>query len=233
MDLINCIFQYFKLKISIVWLCILILISLTIYYTFPNIKPEILAVVLSPLFTLSILIILEEYKAKWNSKYEAFKNIYANRGSLLNEKSIEYLNSIDITFIDDKKVRKCWKELFARLTKRTEISAQKECEEKEKLVAEKTKLAEEKIKLTEEKIKVLSQLLAQIDKEINIKLVELINSMAISLGLNKDISYYDISESYTPAGFGIGKTVTEVNYYQAGSKFFENNTINSSNKDNN
>lgn len=97
-------------------LIMLILISL-LMYKITHIKPELLAIIASPLFTLSILSILEEYKAKWISRYETFKVLYANRGSLVNYDVIKHLNMIDIVFFDDLKVRKCWKILYDELSR--------------------------------------------------------------------------------------------------------------------
>ena len=70
--------------------------------------------IFSPLFTLSILPIVEEYKSKWNTKYETFKFLYANRDNLVNYNVVQHLNLIDIVFINDKKVRKCCRKDFRR-----------------------------------------------------------------------------------------------------------------------
>lgn len=178
---------YIKQRISVFWLVALIIISLIIYKV-THIKPELLAIIVSPLFTLSILAILEEHKVKWNSKYETFKILYANRGNLVNYEIVKYLNIIDIVFIDDIKVRKCWKNLYEELRQ-----------------------------------------VHPSFKDQNSKIIELLNAMAVSLGLNKNIEYSDISNVYYPNGLlnfdelQENKNKLEIKYYENGSHFFEAN----------
>lgn len=183
---------------------ILILFAI-LMYNFTPLDKEFLGLVISPFTTLLIFLILEDHKVKWNSKYEAFKTLYANRGKIINDKTINCLNSIDILFIDDKKVRGCWKKLYETFNKGTEIKVLK------------TNAANEKH---------LQEILELENKNFNnmqIGLVELLMSMSIALGLNKDISYSNLSEFYDPAGFSERKAKddAELNYYQTGAKFFQ------------
>ncbi len=176
--------QYIRQRINIFWLIGLIIVSLLIYKVM-HIKAELLAIIVSPLFTLSILSILEERKAKWNSRYETFKTLYANRGSLLNYDVVRYLNIIDIAFIDDLKVRECWKNLYGELRR-------------------------ENSSFTDQQPKI----------------IELLNAMAEALGLNKNISYSDISNAYYPKGLVDfdesikNKNNLESKYYESGAHFF-------------
>lgn len=187
MELIKFTLQYIKQRISLFWLIGLILISLLIY-KITHIKPELLAIIASPLFTLAILTILEEYKAKWNSRYEAFKILYANRGYLANYEVVKYLNIIDIIFVEDLKVRRCWKALYEELRRQGSTYTEQQP-----------------------------------------KIIELLNSMAEALGLNKNIEYSDISNIYYPEGLHNfdkaieNKNNLETKYYESGSRFFESN----------
>lgn len=80
-------------------------------YKYSNTKLELIALVFSPLVTLAIIPMIEESKSKWNTKYETFKYLYANRNNIINYGVVQNLNLIDIVFINDKQVRKRWKEL--------------------------------------------------------------------------------------------------------------------------
>jgi len=193
MEWINFTLLFIKQKISLFWLVLLIIIT-AIIYKFTHIKPELLGLIVSPLFTLSVLAILEERKAKWNAKYDAFLSIYANRGNLINYEVVRKLNCIDITFIDDPAVRNCWKNLCNGFNNPNSTFLSNEA-----------------------------------------KKIELLNAMAISLGLNKDIEYSDIANTYYPNGLGEfdelfkNKNNAELEFYQTGKEYFskcidQNNT---------
>jgi len=93
--------------------CILLfLIAIAVLlYEFFSVKLELIALIFSPLFTITILPMIEESKSKWITKYETFKLLYAYRNNLVSYDAVRHLNLIDIVFINDKKVRSCWKEL--------------------------------------------------------------------------------------------------------------------------
>lgn len=142
--------------------------------------PEMLGVVVSPLFTIFTLAWVEEYKAKWNSKYEAFKVLYANRFDFWNnEEAIKYLNLIDVLFLDDKNIREKSKELIDVFTTK-ELNPDK----------------------------------------LTIKNIELLQAIASSLGLNKDLSLSDIHSMYKPVGLYQGKDKEFIDYCKAGKQFF-------------
>lgn len=189
MELIKFTLLYIKQRISLFWLISLIIVSIIIY-KLTHIKPELLGIIVSPLFTLSILAILEEHKAKWNSKYETFIMLYANRGNLINYDVVRKLNCIDIIFIDCLQVRKCWKNLYVCLNNPNSTN-----------------------------------------KETDAKIIALLNAMAVSLGLNKDIEYTDISSWYYPNGLGDfdellkNKNNAELDFYKSGKTFFTSNTL--------
>lgn len=119
---IKILFGFIQQNINFVLLSILIIIALATH-TILHSRLESIGVIFSPIFTLLIYKIIEDYKIKWKSKYEAFKILYANRGHLINpindcsvdEATINTFNSIDILFIDDKDVRECWKHLYDNL----------------------------------------------------------------------------------------------------------------------
>ena len=160
-----------------IFILILLILTAVLLYKFANLKLDLIALIFSPLFTLSILPIVEEYKSKWNTKYETFKFLYANRDNLVNYNVVQHLNLIDIVFINDKKVRKCWKEL-------------------------------------REMLKINATYLEQ-----KSKYAELISTMAVCLGLNKDIGYIDIIDTYYPNGLSNidqqmdTKTKLEIDFY--------------------
>lgn len=106
------------------WILITLIIIAVCLYEFFNVKLELIALIFSPLFTLSILPMIEESKAKWQTKYETFKYLYANRDNLINYTVVQHLNLIDIVFINDKKVRKCWKELRQLLNSQSTLPQQ-------------------------------------------------------------------------------------------------------------
>ena len=106
------------------WILLTLIIIAVCLYKFCYIKLELIALVFSPLFTLSILPMIEESKSKWKTKYETFKYLYANRDNLVNYTVVQHLNLIDIVFINDKKVRKCWKELRQLLNSQSTLSQQ-------------------------------------------------------------------------------------------------------------
>lgn len=108
-------------NINFILLLALIIIAIIIHVC-ASTRLESIGVIFSPLFTLLIFRIVEDRKIKWNSKYEAFKTLYANRGQLLdstpnyiNETTVNVFNSIDILFIEDANVRNCWKNLLDNL----------------------------------------------------------------------------------------------------------------------
>lgn len=86
-----------------VFILILLILITVLLYKFANLRLDLIALIFSPLFTFSILPIVEEYKSKWNTKYETFKFLYANRGNIVNYNVVQHLNLIDIVFINDKK----------------------------------------------------------------------------------------------------------------------------------
>lgn len=106
------------------WLLFLLIIVAVVLYEVFTIKLELIALIFSPLFTLLILPMIEESKSKWVAKYETFKFLYANRDNLVNYTVVQHLNIIDVIFIDDKKVRKCWKELRQLLNGQSTLSQQ-------------------------------------------------------------------------------------------------------------
>ena len=81
-----------------IFILILLILTAVLLYKFANLKLDLIALIFSPLFTLSILPIVEEYKSKWNTKYETFKFLYANRDNLVNYNVVQHLNLIDIVF---------------------------------------------------------------------------------------------------------------------------------------
>ena len=93
-------------------------------YVFCNTKLELIALIFSPLFTLAILPMIEESKSKWVTKYETFKFLYANRNNLVDYTVVQHLNLIDIVFLNDKEVRKTWKELRQLLNSKSTIDQQ-------------------------------------------------------------------------------------------------------------
>ena len=106
------------------WILLTLIIVAVCLYQFFDIKLELIALIFSPLFTLSILPMIEESKSKWQTKYETFKYLYANRDNLINYTVVQHFNLIDIVFINDKKVRKCWKELRQLLNSQSTLSQQ-------------------------------------------------------------------------------------------------------------
>lgn len=196
------IMKIFKLYSNVLSLIFLILIA-SVFYFFTEVPRELLAIIVSPFFTLVVFLIIEERKTKWNARYDAFKTLYANRGNIVNDKTINCLNSIDILFIDDKNVRTCWNNLYATFNKATEINA---------LILGATNEAQS------------SELLALREnnqKNMVTGLIELLMSMSVVLGLNKDITYRNLSEFYNPVGLSEGKAKAELDYYQKGAKFFQ------------
>ena len=106
------------------WILLTLIIVAVCLYQFFDIKLELIALIFSPLFTLSILPMIEESKSKLQNKYETFKYLYANRDNLINYTVVQHFNLIDIVFINDKKVRKCWKELRQLLNSQSTLSQQ-------------------------------------------------------------------------------------------------------------
>lgn len=187
-----------------IYLLIIIFIAVILYFIDKNLL-SLIAIILAPFTTLVVYSMVEENNAKWHARYDAFKTLYANRGNIVNDKTINCLNSIDILFIDDKNVKDCWKNLYETFNKATEIEAQI-------------------LGATNENQ--LKELLAIKDtNQGNMKtgLVELLMAMSIVLGLNKDITYRNISEFYIPVGFTERKVKNdaELNYYESGAKFFK------------
>lgn len=180
-------FMYVKRNLNVFNFILLIVIAV-ISYKYMNVKLDLIALIFSPLFTLSILPIVEEYKSKWNTKYETFKLLYANRDNLVNYNVVNYLNLIDIVFLDDKDVRKSWKELRCTLNN-----------QKSSILEQKSKYA------------------------------ELISTMARCLGLDKNIGYIDILDTYYPNGLSNidqqvdTKNKLEIEFYQKIGKILDEN----------
>lgn len=185
MEWIKYTISYIRRNLSVFLLLLLICIAVFLYKVV-SIRLELIALVFSPLFTLSVLPIIEEYKSKWNSKYETFKLLYSNRNNLVNYNVVQHLNMIDIVFLHDAKVRKCWKEL--RKTLNTSCTY----------------------------------------LEQNAKYAELISAMAVSLGLNKNISYTDIIDAYYPNGLANmdenfnKKNLLEIDLYDKALTYIDN-----------
>lgn len=112
--------RYIRKRTSLLFFVLLILALPVIYKFFPA-NFELVIAMFSPLFTLSILKIVEEHKAKWSAKYEVFKILYAHRGNFINSDVVNHLNVIDIIFINDLKVRKCWKSLLTEFNSHRSI----------------------------------------------------------------------------------------------------------------
>ena len=75
--------------------------------------PEILAIIIGPLSAVLITLFYQRYREKRNAKLNLFLNLVSQRKENPIPKSFVYaLNTIDVVFNDNKKVKAAWKELF-------------------------------------------------------------------------------------------------------------------------
>lgn len=72
------------------------------------------AILLSPLIAVWIGDCLQERSEKRRDKMQIFKVLMTSRVYGITYESINALNTIDIVFADDKKVRSAWKDLFEK-----------------------------------------------------------------------------------------------------------------------
>lgn len=95
----------------------------SIVLCFFKVPYELIGLFSSPLITLLIYQISEEQKILWNAKYQTFLFLMSMRHSNIDFEVMRHLNSIDIIFINDKKVRECWNTYFDVLQNLARYSA--------------------------------------------------------------------------------------------------------------
>lgn len=73
---------------------------------------NILAIFLSPIIAVLITIWLTQKNEKRKEKMEVFKQLMISRVNASTEDYVKTVNSIDVIFADNKKVKKAWRDLF-------------------------------------------------------------------------------------------------------------------------
>lgn len=76
---------------------------------------QIVAVAIVPLIVWWIGVKWQTSKAKEDAKLKLFLSLMANRKATPNNEWVDALNTIDIVFQDNKKVRKAWREYYDSL----------------------------------------------------------------------------------------------------------------------
>lgn len=81
---------------------------------------QIIAVAIVPLLVWWMGIRWQKSKAKDDAKRDLFFALMANRKATPNKEWVDALNTIDVVFQDDKKVRKAWREYYDSLDERSQ-----------------------------------------------------------------------------------------------------------------
>lgn len=81
---------------------------------------QIAAVTIIPIIVWGLGILWQKNKAKDDAKRELFFNLMANRKATPNKEWVDALNTIDIVFQDNKKVRKAWREFYDSLDEKSQ-----------------------------------------------------------------------------------------------------------------
>jgi len=81
---------------------------------------QIAAVAIIPLIVWWLGVHWQKSKAKDDAKRELFFNLMANRKATPNKEWVDALNTIDIVFQDNKKVRKAWREYYDSLDEKSQ-----------------------------------------------------------------------------------------------------------------
>lgn len=83
---------------------------------------QIAAVAVIPLLVWWMGILWQKRKAKDDAKRNLFFTLMANRKATPNKEWVDALNTIDIIFQDNKKVRKAWREYYDSLDERSQYN---------------------------------------------------------------------------------------------------------------
>lgn len=73
---------------------------------------EVIAIIVSPLIAYSVTLFVERNRREYNPKLNIFWTLMADRANIHSVEATRSLNSIDIAFKDDAKVREAWKRFY-------------------------------------------------------------------------------------------------------------------------